>query len=386
MPREPFKRDTAYLSRQLKEQSISKLIHRLENLGFRGSALTLLTSYLQNRKQGVKIEIYVSDEENVKFGVPQGSVLGPTLFLIYINFLCNLNIEGARILSYADDTAIIFSAKTWNKVRLEAERGLARVSNWLSENLLTLNTQKTNYVCFTKYTNSQPTPDFEIRIHYCSIPTQSNCSCPVIQKVASVKYLGIVVDQRLSWYPHLELTIGRVRKLIWVFKSLRHIMSTELQNKIYVALAQSVLIYCISVWGGAAKSHYIDLERAQRSLIKVMYHKPYRFPTESLYATSKLLSVRRLYILHLILRHHKILPFSHFKLKKRRSDIVAPTYPSRSIFAGRQCVTQAPRIYNKVNRILQIYPMTLYECRRTLIEWLFTLSYDAVEDILATQG
>lgn len=320
------------------------------------------------------------------YGVPQGSVLGPTLFLIYINALCNLTINGVRILSYADDTAIIFSSKTWDKVRLEVERGLARVSEWLSENLLTLNTQKTYYVCFTKYANSQPAPDFNIRIHTCRTPTQSTCSCPIIQKVKSIKYLGIIVDQRLSWYPHLELTIGRVRKLIWVFKSLRHVMNTELQNKIYIALAQSVIIYCISVWGGAAKSYFIDLERAQRSLIKVMYCRPYRFPTEILYASSKLLSVRKLYVLHMVLRYHKILPFSHAKLKKRRCDIVAPTYPARSNFASRQNVTQAPRVYNKVNRILNIYSMQLYECKKALTEWLFTLNYDAVEDILATLG
>lgn len=66
--------------------------------------------------------------------------------MIYINELCNLFLDGARILSYADDTAIIFTAKTWDKVRLKAERGLARVGNWLSENLLTLNTQKSNYI------------------------------------------------------------------------------------------------------------------------------------------------------------------------------------------------------------------------------------------------
>jgi hypothetical protein len=362
--------------------SIPTLIRRLNYIGFRGRALALLSSYLENRKQGVKINGFLSEEEDVTFGVPQGSVLGPTLFLIYINDLCNLRRVGGRILSYADDTAIIFSAKSWDEVKLEAEKGLAKVSHWLSDNLLTLNTQKTQYICFAPYLNSQPSASFEIRIHSCSTVLSNTCNCPNIQKVCSAKYLGIMVDQRLSWYPHIELTVGRLRKLMWVFKSLRYLMGTELLNRIYIALAQSILIYCIPVWGGAAKSCFMDLERAQRSLIKVMYRKPYRFPTESLYNISKLLSVRKLYICNTTLSFHKQLPFDRAKLLKRRCDIVASMYHARTVFASRQYIAQAPRIYNIINRKLNIYPMKSFECNKAIIKWLSSLNYDEVEDTL----
>ena len=110
-----------------------------------------------------------------------------------------------------------------------------------------------------------------------------SCDCPCIEKVAQTKYLGVVLDQALSWYPHLEQTSGRIRKLSWIFKTLRHIVPTKLEscknrprnllNEIYVALAQSVLLYCIPIWGGAAKTKFIHLERAQRALIKLMYFK-----------------------------------------------------------------------------------------------------------------
>ena len=76
-----------------------------------------------------------------------------------------------------------------------------------------------------------------------------------------------------------------------------------------------------------------------------------------------------------------MLPFGRDKLRKRRCDIGAPTYASRSIFASRQNVAQAPRVYNKLNRKLNIYPMQLHECKRTLSEWLFTVNYDDMEDI-----
>lgn len=367
--------------------SVTILVNRLESLGIRDTALSLFSSYLTNRKQLVKIDQYLSDELNVTFGVPQGSVLGPTLFLIYINDLCNLRGVGGRILSYADDTAIAFTGTTWNEVKVIAEEGLAKVSQWLNNNMLTLNLQKTNFVCFAPYNKSQPATDFIIKLHNFSScnSNYTNCSCPAINKVSCVKYLGVMVDQRLSWHPHLELTMSRVRKLIWVFKTLRHVMDADILNKAYTALAQSIITYCIPVWGGANKTKFLDLERAQRSLIKVMYFKPYRFPTDSLYAISNLLSVRKLYILHLILKFHKFLPFDNTYVNRRRKNSVAPTHPVRSAFAQRQYLSQASYIYNKINRLHQIYPLTLHNCKLILIKWLQTLNYTEVEDLLARQ-
>lgn len=197
-----------------------------------------------------------------------------------------------------------------------------------------------------------------------------------------MRYLGIMVDQRLSWYSHLELTMSRVRKLIWVFKALRHVMSKDILKNIYIAMVQSVLTYCISVWGGANKTYLLDLERVQRSLIKVMHFKPYRFSTDTLYTISSLLSVRKLYILNIILKYHKGLPYDHSAVNKRRNDLVAPTHPARTSFAKRQYIIQAPYLYNKVNRILQIYPLLLQSCKSSLTEWLNTLNYDEVEELL----
>lgn len=139
--------------------------------------------------------------------------------------------------------------------------------------------------------------NFNVKIHICNDHLNNfNCNCPSIQKVNSTKYLGVLVDQRLSWHPHIELMMNRIRKLIWIFKNLRHITSKKLLNQIYIALVQSVLIYCIPIWGGAIKTKFMEIERAQRSVIKVMYHKPYRFSTEKLYTISGLLTVRKLYI------------------------------------------------------------------------------------------
>lgn len=124
--------------------SIPILLSRFENIGISGSALQLLTQYANERKQRVKIGEYTSQEETISFGVPQGSVLGPTMFLLYINSLCNMKLDKGHIFSYANDTAIVFEGKTWDDVRKSTENGLMSVKNWLDSNLLTLSLVKTN--------------------------------------------------------------------------------------------------------------------------------------------------------------------------------------------------------------------------------------------------
>ena len=212
----------------------------------------LFKSYLSERTQKVKLFGYNSEEASITFGVSQGSVLGPTLFLIYMNDLCSIKIVNAIILSYADDTAIIFAGESWEAVRHSAETGLAQVAQWLQHNLLTLNASKTNFLCFSMYNNSQPQSDFSLKIHGCKYNKGNTCDCPKINRVPQTKYLGITVDQRLSWYPQLDHVISRIRKLIWIFKTLRHVIplstnskdpGNHLLNQIYISLVQSIITY-----------------------------------------------------------------------------------------------------------------------------------------------
>jgi hypothetical protein len=112
--------------------------------------------------------LLISQASNIFLGVPQGSVLGPTLFLAYINDPTNLTVDGF-VFSYADDTAVAFQGKTWKSTYEKVERGLNTISSWLNNNLLTLNFSKTNFICF-KYNISQPPDDLNIKIHSCNLP------------------------------------------------------------------------------------------------------------------------------------------------------------------------------------------------------------------------
>lgn len=361
--------------------SVPILVHKLENIGVRGVPLALLIDYLHERKQRVKIGGFESEDVPINYGVPQGSVLGPTLFLTYINDLCDLEIQHGNIFSYADDTAIIFTGTSWDDVKDKAEKGLEKVAKWLKLNLLTLNVSKTNFICFTKYNRTQPNSDFNIKIHECGI-NKTSCLCSSIKKVETTKYLGIFIDQRLSWHAHIELLTSRTRKLIWIFKNLRHVAKPDLLNKIYVALAQSILTYCIPIWGGATKTIFLNLERAQRSLLKVMFFKPYRYPTSSLYSISDTLTVRKLYVLHSVLKLHKSLEYNPFIINKRRNYTVTNKIHVNSTFAARQYTRQSALLYNKLNKTLNIYSMNNHKCKSTLAKYLLKLNYDEVEALL----
>lgn len=366
--------------------SVPILLKRLQDIGIRGMPLTLFTEYLTNRCQQVRLENFISDEADVVYGVPQGSVLGPTLFLAYINELSKLKIKNGHIFSYADDTSIVFDGDSWEDVRNKTENGLIIIASWLNSNLLTLNTNKTNYICFTKYKNTQPSKNFEIKIHTCYKLDKRNCHCDTVNRIEQTKYLGIMIDQRLSWIPHIDLVMSRMRKLMYTFKTLRQIAPQNLLNQVYISLAQSVLTYCIPIWGGAIKSKLIDLEIAQRALLKVMYFKPFQYSTKSLYSVCDLLSVRKLYILQGVLRLHKTLPYDAKKANRRRNDIVTPSVVVRTSFAGRQFKKQINYVYNIINKELKIYPMTRYHCKKTLMAWLKTKSYDDIESLLQISG
>ena len=361
--------------------SIPILVDKLERIGIRGTVLKIFADFLSSRQQKVKINQYVSSDAAVTCGVPQGSILGPSLFLVYINDLCQMSLHKGIFFTYADDTAIVFQGDTWDEVRHNAEEGLHMVQNWLRLNLLTLNVSKTSLVQFSNSRLKQP--NCEIRIHTCKFSTNQQCSCQIIAKTSTVRYLGVLLDEKVTWQPHIGMITARVRKLIWVFKNLRHVANLELLRSVYYALAQSVIGYCIGVWGGACKTHIIQLERAQRSLLKTMTFKPYRFPTKTLFEICKVLTVRQLFIYNIITHKHASTPYDSKKFSNKRKIIsVINSVRCHTALGRRQKVFLSVHLYNKLNNILNFYPLSLRECQSKLRDWLLRQDYEETEKVL----
>lgn len=180
--------------------SIPILLNKLENIGIRGTPLQLFRSYLSGRTQRVSIDKWVSDDEMVSYGVPQGSILGPSLFLIFINELCLYIPPNGQIFTFADDTALVFEGDTWEEARCYAEQGLYNVISWLGKNLLTLNFGKTKFITFSILKHNSPS--LKIQAHTCDCSTNTTiCDCLHLEQVSVIKYLGVHLDSQLNWAP-----------------------------------------------------------------------------------------------------------------------------------------------------------------------------------------
>ena len=165
------------------------LLKRLEHYGIRGTALSWFQSYLSNRRQFVSINGHSSSLTNIACGVPQGSVLGPLLFLIYINDLPNSS-QFLSFFLFADDTNIYCDSDNLQLLTKKINRELKKVKLWLDSNKLALNIEKTNFVLF--HSPRRKLSEF----------TNLKIGKQFIQKTKYVKFLGVLMDEHLTWKYH----------------------------------------------------------------------------------------------------------------------------------------------------------------------------------------
>lgn len=362
--------------------SVPILLRKLDAVGVRGIALDWFTSYLTERRQFVKIDQYSSDPASIDFGVPQGSILGPTLFTLYINDLLALPLINSEVACYADDTALLFYGDCWEEAFSHANEGLKAVAIWLDNNLLTLNAEKTKFLAFHISKPTEPNTDMPIKVHghHCQYThSPSLCDCTTIQRVPQLKYLGILLDERLTFSSHITELCGRVRKVIYIMKLLRNSASKTLLVNVYRALCESLLTYCVSVWGSAASSCLIKLERAQRSVLKVMFRKPYLFPTSQLYQESGFLTVRQLYIRKAVLAAHKTYSIPDNVPRRRPPRLPSPF--CRTVFAQRFPPSAFPFLYNKLFVTRNLVNLNNFAAKNTITKYLSSLKYADTEDI-----
>lgn len=272
----------------------SILLDVLSEIGVRGTPHNLFSNYLKHRNQRVKVNGSFSDDLEVTTGVPQGTILGPILFLIYLNKFTNSTDVNGCIISYADDTAIVFHANTWSDVYILAEKELKKVQKWMCERLLSLNVNKTRFLTFTSTRQDQPSID-SIPVHGVSCGGGVGCNCPCICKSSNIKYLGIQLDENLKWKQHIEYIGKRLFSLLRKFYQVRDILSAKNLQLIYTSLAESLIRYCILIWGGLFQEALKNLSILQKTLLKILYKKPRTYSTVTLFLETGVMSVRQIY-------------------------------------------------------------------------------------------
>ena len=241
----------------------NKLLSKLSIYGIRGNAHSLLKSYLSGRVQYTNVLGESSEKLSVKYGVPQGSVLGPLLFLLYINDIRNCNELGLFVL-FADDTNIFVAGDDCDDVHFKANSILHSVYKYMRANLLHINMSKTCYMHFTPHTG-----DFGLDNLF-SESTLKLMGIP-IKCVTSTKFLGVTIDNELSWGPHI---VNLTKKLNCQAGALNRIKSDVPQKyykDLYHTLFESHLSYCISVWGGVGVTKLKPLFIAQKSCMRILF-------------------------------------------------------------------------------------------------------------------
>ena len=230
------------------------LLQKLYHYGIRGNAYEWFKSYLTGRVQYVTYNRVQSSPKLITCGVPQGSILGLLLFLIYINDLPNV-CDNTMPFLFADDTNLFISGENSQKLYEAANNDLNAIAEWLKVNRLSLNVKKTHYMVFsnTKITSANN----ELKIEG-----------ETISEVTKTKFLGVIIDNRLNWQHHINYISSKVAKGIGIIIKVRKVLDNKLLLSLYYAFIYPYLMYCNNVWGNACSVYLNKLNVLQKRLFE----------------------------------------------------------------------------------------------------------------------
>ena len=270
------------------------LLLKLEKYGIRGIALEFFKNYLSNRKQFVCMNGIKSSTLELNIGVPQGSNLGPLLFLIYINDISRLKLHGSISL-FADDTAIFYSDRNPANVLKFIKDDLILLNLYFQENLLSLNYNKTKFMIFSSRKKNLE--------HIKSIDINGF----LVQRVETFKFLGITIDDKLNWDAHINHILKSIAPLCGVLWKIRKYVPVKVLLSIYYSYIYSKLLYLSVIWCTASLSRLKPVQVLQNRCLKAIFGLPRLYNTRSLYENYKMLPLLAIYELQLNCHMYKIL-------------------------------------------------------------------------------
>ena len=261
------------------------LLAKLDYYGVRGVALNWFKSYLKNRQQYVHLNGASSALSNIVCGVPQGSILGPLLFILYINDIIKCS-DILQFILFADDTNLFYSNRNISELEFVMNIELSKLLNWFRANKLSLNAAKTNFIIFGN--KRIPNDLDEVKLIL-----DNN----ILERTTCTKFLGVFLDEKLNWSQHLSNITVKISRGLGMIGRVRNVFPNDVLQMLYYSLIYPYLTYCCIIWGGAAATLLRKLEVLQNRAVRLVTRSPYRCSANPLYKQLNLLKTVDIHLL-----------------------------------------------------------------------------------------
>lgn len=295
---------------------IDILLYKFRKYGIGGTALAWLGSFCKGRRQVVKINKCYSDVLELQYGTAQGGVLGPIIFLIYINDLLNIDLHSS-VFAYADDTALVCSAHNRQSLQYKINIDLEKISQWLIRNKLLINSSKSKCIMFFDNFESKEnlTSMYKLfcHMHHCIY----NCSCKSIEVVEFVRYLGVHIDQNLKWAQHINVLSKKLRKINYALYYLKGYLKEDQLKKMYLSWFESVLRYGIIHYGGTYPTILKPVVMNQRHALRIIYGIKKNDRLSYIFTEKNIFTFEQLHKYAIVLYIQKYLQNFEFKQQNR---------------------------------------------------------------------